>query len=166
MNSPAWNVNLYLSKSLTSSALKKIMKLASQLEIKLVENGCQDKNNISCSFDRFYQYYDNRPFNSAIRRIMAIQINKPITGGTGSVTTGERSGGSSLNQASQASAIEDVLDALKTANIISNFIKDDTLADTSVMSNRTRFTVIAARKEACDHAIDVVNMLDNVKVMP
>ena len=88
MNSPAWNVNLYLSKSLTSSALKKIMKLASQLEIKLVENGCQDKNNISCSFDRFYQYYDNRPFNSAIRRIMAIQINKPITGGTGSVTTG------------------------------------------------------------------------------
>lgn len=97
---------------------------------------------------------------------MAIQINKPIAGGTGSVTTGERSGGSSLNQASQASAIEDVLDALKTANIVSNFIKDDTLADTSVMSNRTRFTIITARKEACDHAIDVVNMLDNVKVMP
>ena len=65
-----------------------------------------------------------------------------------------------------ASAIEDVLDALKTANIISNFIKDDTLADTSVMSNRTRFTIIAARKEACDHTIDVVNMLDNTKVMP
>lgn len=97
---------------------------------------------------------------------MAIQINKPITGGVGSVTTGERSGGSALNQASQASGIEDVLQALKDANIISNFIKDDTLADTSVMSNRTRFTVITARKEACDHAIDVVNILDNVKVMP
>jgi len=97
---------------------------------------------------------------------MAIPINKPITDGTGSVTTGERSGGSFLNQASQSSAIENGLDSLKTANIISNFIKDDTLADTSVMSNRTRFTVIAARKEACDHAIDVVNMLDNVKVMP
>ena len=97
---------------------------------------------------------------------MAIQINKPIAGGTGSVTTGERSGGRSLNQASQASAIEDVLDALKAANIVSNFIKDDTLADTAVMSNRTRFTIITARKEACDHAIDVVNMLDNVKVMP
>tara|TARA_B100002019_G_C21270863_1_gene602197 strand:- start:3493 stop:3786 length:294 start_codon:yes stop_codon:yes gene_type:complete len=97
---------------------------------------------------------------------MAIQINKPITGGTGSVTTGKRSGGSSLNQDEQSSAIEDVLDALKTANIISNFIKDDTLADTPKMTDRTRFTIIAARKEACDHAIDVVNMLDNVKVMP
>ena len=97
---------------------------------------------------------------------MAIQINKPITGGTGSVTTGEKSGGSSLNQASQAAGIEDVLNALKDANIISNFIKDDALSDTPKMSNRTRFTIIAARKEACDHAIDVVNMLDNTKVMP
>ncbi len=94
-----------------------------------------------------------------------IQISKPLTGGTGSVTTGEWESGNDLAQASQASAIEDVLDALVTAGIVSSHVKDDSLSDTDKMSNRTSFTILTARKEAVDHVIDVVNLLDNKKVM-
>lgn len=94
-----------------------------------------------------------------------IQISKPLTGGTGSVTTGEWESGNDLAQTSQASAIEDVLDALVTAGIVSSHVKDDSLSDTDKMSNRTSFTILTARKEAVDHVIDVVNLLDNKKVM-
>ena len=93
------------------------------------------------------------------------QISKPLTGGTGSVTTGEWESGNDLDTASQASAIEDVLDALVTAGIVSSHVKDDSLSDTTKMSNRTSFTILTARKEAVDHVIDVVNLLDNKKVM-
>tara|TARA_B100000686_G_C16622801_1_gene880171 strand:+ start:417 stop:713 length:297 start_codon:yes stop_codon:yes gene_type:complete len=95
-----------------------------------------------------------------------IQISKPLTGGTGSVTTGEWESGNSYATSSQSSAIEDVLDALKTANIVKSFTKDDALDDTTKMSNRTIFYIQTSRKEAVDHVIDVVNLLDNKKVMP
>ena len=94
-----------------------------------------------------------------------IQISKPLTGGTGSVTTGEWESGNDLDTATQASGIEDVLDALVSAGIVSSFVKDDSLSDTTKMSNRTSFTILTARKEAVDHVIDVVNLLDNKKVM-
>tara|TARA_Y100001963_G_C6528610_1_gene330004 strand:- start:306 stop:602 length:297 start_codon:yes stop_codon:yes gene_type:complete len=95
-----------------------------------------------------------------------IQISKPLTGGTGSVTTGEWESGNSYATSSQASAIKDVLEALETNNIISSFVEDDTLDDTTKMSNRTMYTILTARKEAVDHVIDVLNLLDNKKVMP
>ncbi len=95
-----------------------------------------------------------------------IQISKPLTGGTGSVTTGEWESGNSFATNSQASAIEDVLDALKAANIVSSFTPDDSLDDTTKMSNRKMFTILTARKEAIDAVIDVLNLLDNKKVMP
>tara|TARA_Y100000310_G_C20420803_1_gene686601 strand:+ start:86 stop:376 length:291 start_codon:yes stop_codon:yes gene_type:complete len=94
-----------------------------------------------------------------------IQISKPLTGGTGSVTTGEWESGNDLDTASQASTIEDVLDALVTAGIVSSFVKDDSLSDTAKMSSRTNFVILTSRKEAVDHVIDVVNLLDNKKVM-
>ena len=46
---------------------------------------------------------------------MAIQINKPLTGGNGSMTTGEKDSGTSYAQASQATAIEALIDAFITA---------------------------------------------------
>lgn len=96
---------------------------------------------------------------------MAIQPNKPLTGGTGSVTTGEKSSGTSYAQASQASAIEDLIDAFITAGIVTSKSKDDTLGDTDVMSNRTSFVITCRRKEAVDAVIDALNLLDNKKVM-
>lgn len=94
-----------------------------------------------------------------------IQISKPLTGGTGSVTTGEWVSGNDLDQASQASGIENLLDAFVTSGIVSSYVKNDALGDTEKMSNRTSFTILTARKEAVDHVIDAVNLLDNKKVM-
>ena len=94
-----------------------------------------------------------------------IQISKPLTGGTGSVTTGEWESGNDLDTASQASAIKDVLDALVSANIVSSYVEDDSLSDTTKMSNRTSYTILTSRKECADSVIDVLNMLDNKKVM-
>ena len=94
-----------------------------------------------------------------------IQVSKPLTGGTGSLTTGEWDIGNDLAQASQASGVEDVIDALITAGIISAKIVDDTLADTAKNSNRTMFTIQTSRKEAVDACLDVLTLLDNKKVM-
>ena len=52
-----------------------------------------------------------------------IQISKPLTGGTGSVTTGEWESGNDLDTASQASAIEDLLDALVTLDFVMQNLK-------------------------------------------
>jgi len=94
-----------------------------------------------------------------------IQISKPITGGTGSVTTGEWESGSALAQAEQSSAIEALLAAFETAGIVKDVFKDDSLSDTTKMENRTSFSIVTHRKEAADHVIDCVNLLDNTKVM-
>jgi len=94
-----------------------------------------------------------------------IQISKPLTGGTGSMTTGEWESGNAYAQAEQSSAMETLLTALETSGIVKSFTKDDTLADTAKMENRTIFYIQTSRKEAVDHVIDVVNLLDNKKVM-
>ena len=96
---------------------------------------------------------------------MAIQINKPLTGGNGSMTTGEKDSGTALAQASQADAIEALIDAFITAGIVTGKHRDDALLDTPKMENRTMISFTTRRKEAADHVIDVCNLLDNKKVM-
>jgi hypothetical protein len=97
------------------------------------------------------------PFN---RKIMAINTNKPLSGGTGSVTTGSKVGATGSAGASQSSDIQTVLQALKDVSIINDF-QPFSRADTPKMTGRTLITISADRKEAVDAAINVVNQLDN-----
>ena len=91
---------------------------------------------------------------------MAIQTNKPLSGGTGSVTTGSKVGATGSAGASQKDDIETVLTALQSVGIINAF-STFSRADTTKMTGRHLITISADRKEAVDSAIDVVNQLDN-----
>tara|TARA_Y100001972_G_scaffold127264_1_gene183595 strand:- start:1428 stop:1721 length:294 start_codon:yes stop_codon:yes gene_type:complete len=91
---------------------------------------------------------------------MGININKPLTGGTGSVTTGSRVGETGSAGSSQKDDIETVLTALQSVGIINAF-QTFSRADTPKMTGRHLITISADRKEAVDSAIDVVNQLDN-----
>jgi hypothetical protein len=95
---------------------------------------------------------------------MAIQINKPLAGGTGSITTGSKVGGSGSAAVSQATDIDALLAALVTAGIVSNWNKYSK-ADTPAMTGRHNYVITTPRKEAVDHVIDVLNLLDNTKVV-
>lgn len=92
---------------------------------------------------------------------MAIQISKPITGGTGSVTTGSRVGavgGSAA--ASQAADITALLDAFVQADIVKSYAQMSK-PDTTKMTGRTYYSIVTNRKEAADNVISALNLLDN-----
>lgn len=92
---------------------------------------------------------------------MAIQISKPITGGTGSVTTGSRVGAVGGTAASsQAADITALLDAFVAADIVKSYAQMSK-ADTSNMTARTYYSIVTNRKEAADSVISVLNLLDN-----
>ena len=91
---------------------------------------------------------------------MAIQTNKPLAGGTGSMTTGSKVGATGSAGASQKDDIETVLTALQSVGIINAF-STFSRADTTKMTGRHLITISADRKEAVDSAIDVCNQLDN-----
>lgn len=95
---------------------------------------------------------------------MAIQINKPLAGGTGSVTTGVKVGGSGSAGTSQVSEIDAILAVLESEGIVSNSTKF-AKPDTTTMQSRHIYTIQTARKEAIDTVIDVLNLLDNTKVV-
>lgn len=95
---------------------------------------------------------------------MAIQINKPLAGGTGSITTGVRVGAQGSAGTSQVAEIDAILPVLKTEGIVSDFNKYSK-ADTPVMQSRSHYVITCPRKEAVDHVIDVLNLLDNKMVM-
>ncbi len=103
--------------------------------------------------------------NFIYKKVRMIQVSKPLTGGTGSITTGEWESGNNLDQASQASGAEDLVDAFITAGIVASKVVNASLADTAKMANRTSITILTSRKEACDAVLDVLNLLDNKKVM-
>ena len=91
---------------------------------------------------------------------MGINVNKPLAGGTGSVTTGSRVGQTGSAGASQKDDIETILQALVDTSVIKSF-QTFARADTPNMTGRHLITIAADRKEAIDAAIDVVNQLDN-----
>ncbi len=108
--------------------------------------------------------YDRDPETPTKRKDMAIRINKPLSGGTGSVTTGVLSSGTGSAVASQASDIDNLLAAFEAAGIVSSSNKFSK-PDTPKMTNRHLYSITTPRKEAVDHVIDVLNLLDNVKVV-
>ena len=91
---------------------------------------------------------------------MGINVNKPLAGGTGSVTTGSRVGQTGSAGAAQKDDIETILQALVDTSVIKSF-QTFARADTPKMTGRHLITIAADRKEAIDAAIDVVNQLDN-----
>ena len=95
---------------------------------------------------------------------MAIQINKPLAGGTGSITTGVKVGGSGSAGTSQASEIDAILAVLESEGIVANSNKYSN-ADTTTMQSRHNYVITTSRKEAVDTVIDLLNLLDNVKVV-
>lgn len=108
--------------------------------------------------------YDKFPETPNKRINMAIRINKPLAGGTGSITTGVLSSGTGSAVASQASDIDNLLAAFEAAGIVSASRKFSK-PDTPKMTNRHLYSIDTPRKEAIDHVIDVLNLLDNVKVV-
>jgi len=95
---------------------------------------------------------------------MGIRINKPLSGGTGSITTGSIVNGTGSAAVSQASDIDNLLAAFQAAGIVSSSNKF-AKADTPKMTGRHLYSITTPRKEAVDHVIDVLNLLDNVKVV-
>ena len=95
---------------------------------------------------------------------MVIRINKPLSGGTGSITTGSIVNGTGSAAVSQASDIDNLLAAFEAAGIVSSSNKFSK-ADTPKMTGRHLYSITTPRKEAVDHVIDVLNLLDNVKVV-
>ena len=69
---------------------------------------------------------------------MAIQINKPLTGGTGSITTGVKVGGSGSAGTSQASEIDAILAVLESEDIVANSNKYSK-PDTTNMQSRHNY---------------------------
>ena len=95
---------------------------------------------------------------------MGIRINKPLSGGTGSITNGSIVNGTGSAAVSQASDIDNLLAAFEAAGIVSSSNKF-AKADTPKMTGRHLYSITTPRKEAVDHVIDVLNLLDNVKVV-
>ena len=91
---------------------------------------------------------------------MGINVNKPLAGGTGSITTGSRVGATGSAGSSQKDDIATILTALVSTSVINAF-QTFARADTPKMTGRHLITISADRKEAIDAAIDVCNQLDN-----
>jgi len=95
---------------------------------------------------------------------MAIQINKPLAGGTGSLTTGVRVGEQGSAGTSQVAEIDAILPVLEQEGLVSSYNKFSKV-DTDKMQSRTHYVITCPRKEAVDHVIDVLNLLDNKMVV-